>query len=121
GYRRELRPSVHFRPFEENVGTPHRGDYEVRSRGNWFEIDSRSGYPPLRLYIAGRESHCIYDGGSMREIIYARDAERGYESRGSLWSPGYFSARLGEGEVSLIASTEDWHVISALEPEAAFA
>src|SRR4051812_22721269 len=115
----DLRPSVHFRPFEGNVGAALPG-YEVRARGRQFEIDATDEYPPLRLVIAAKQSRFIHEGGVRREIVYQRDAERGYEARGSLWSPGYFSAALQpHSSVTLIASTEDWHTINALDPEAA--
>lgn len=121
-YRLELRPSVHFRPFEGNVGLPFAGDYELRSRGRQYEIDSREGHPPLRLLVEAAESHFTHYGSSHREIFYERDAERGYESHGRLWSPGCFSAALRQGApVTLIASTEDWRSIAALDPEDAFA
>jgi hypothetical protein len=36
------------------------------------------------------------------EVLYAAEARRGYDSRGSLWSPGYFSLDLqGSQEVWL--------------------
>ena len=118
----ELRPSVHFRPFEGNVGAAHPGDYEVRSRGQRFEIDAANeDYPALRLFVSAKRSRFVHEGGARREIFYQRDAERGYEARGELWSPGYFSAALEPGEpVTLVASTEDWHTITALDPEAAY-
>lgn len=118
-----LQPSFHFRPFEGNVATPLRRDYELRVRGGRIEIDSNSGYPPLKLLIDGSASSSFTSGaGSVREIYYERDSERGYESRGVLWSPGHFSVPLAKGmRVTLIASTEDWHVITALDPEAASA
>jgi predicted glycogen debranching enzyme len=117
----ELRPSVHFRPFESNVGSPLPADYEVRATGQKFEISSGNDYPPLRLIVAARQPRFIHEGGSRREIVYQRDAERGYEARGALWSPGYFAAPLEQGvPVTLIASTEDWHTITALDPDAAF-
>jgi predicted glycogen debranching enzyme len=118
----ELRPSVHFRPFEGNVRAAHPGDYEVRSRGQRFEIDSpNENYPALRLLVSAPRSRYIHEGGARREIFYQRDAERGYEARGQLWSPGYFSAALEPGvPVTLVASTEDWHTITALDPEAAY-
>ena len=118
----ELRPSVHFRPFEANVGSAHFGEYEVRSRAQRFEIESANDeYPPLRLFVAAKNSRFIHEGGARREIFYQRDAERGYESRGELWSPGYFSTLIEPGvPVTLIASTENWHTISAMDPEAAF-
>jgi predicted glycogen debranching enzyme len=115
-----LRPSVRFRPFEGSVSTALGPEYELRSRGDKFEIDSREGYPPLRLTVHGCHSQFTNDGGSTREIYYERDAERGYESRGLLWSPGFFTAALAQkSPVTLIASTEDWHTIEALDPEAA--
>jgi predicted glycogen debranching enzyme len=120
GFWLELRPSVHFRAFESNVSTPPGSEYEVRTRGQHFEIDSREGYPPLRLFVDAKESRFIQDGGSKREIIYQLDAERGYESRGPLWSPGYFSAAVNGNPITLIASTEEWHTISALDADAAF-
>jgi predicted glycogen debranching enzyme len=121
GVSLELRPSVHFRGFEESVSAPHRGEYEMRVRGQQFEIDARAGFPPLRLFLAAEDSQFVQDGGHMREIIYQRDAERGLESRGALWSPGYFVARLHHRKVTLVASTEDWHTITALDPDAAYA
>jgi predicted glycogen debranching enzyme len=118
----ELRPSIHFRPFEGNVGGPHPAEYEVRTRGQRIEIVSEgTNYPPLRLHVAAKHARVIQDGGSTREIFYGRDAERGYDARGVLWSPGYFSVALEpDVPVTLIASTEDWHTISALEPAAAY-
>ena len=118
----ELRPSVHFRPFESNVSAP-LGEYEVRARGHRFEIASTDeAYPPLRLWVSARQSRFIHEGGLLREIFYQRDAERGYDARGALWTPGYFSTPLEPGvPVTLIASTEHWHTLMALDPEAAFA
>ena len=112
---------MHFRPFEANVGQALSSEYEVRARGKKFEIHAGQEYPPLRVYVQGQEAQFTNDGGSTREIFYERDAERGYESSGSLWSPGFFTVPLQQGaSVTLIASTEDWRTISALDPEAAY-
>ena len=42
---------------------------------------------------------------------------RGYDGSGSLWSPGYFRADAAAGQqiVTLIASTEPWDTIEALD------
>jgi predicted glycogen debranching enzyme len=121
GLQLELRPSVHFRPFEGNVGSPMNSPYEVRTRGRQFEIDSHEIYPPLRLTVVGNEARFTNEGGETREIVYEHDAERGYESRGVLWTPGYFSLPLtANSPVTLVASTEEWRVINALDPEAAY-
>ena len=45
------------------------------------------------------------------------ESRRGYDSIGALWSPGYFRADLAPGhEITLIASTEAWDTILALDP-----
>ena len=45
---------------------------------------------------------------------------RGYDSVGSLWSPGYFRADLAAGEaVTLVASTEPWESILAFDADQA--
>ena len=42
-------------------------------------------------------------------IYRARESDRGYESHGSLWSPGYFRAGpLARLPDTLVASTETW-------------
>lgn len=120
GFWLELRPSVHFRAFEGNVSEPLANDYDIRTRGKQYELDSREGYPPLRLLVDATESRFIQDGGSKREIIYQLDAERGYESRGILWSPGYFSTAVQSAPITLVASTEEWHTITALTPDDAY-
>ncbi|MDO8542490.1 MAG: amylo-alpha-1,6-glucosidase [Opitutaceae bacterium] len=119
----ELRPSVHFRPFEGHVGPPCGEGYEIRALGHRFEINApKDNYPALRLYVATKYSRFIHEGGAAREIVFPRDAERGFEARGALWTPGYFPAAFEpDVPVTLVASTEDWHTVFALDPEAAFA
>jgi predicted glycogen debranching enzyme len=42
---------------------------------------------------------------------------RGYQWKGSLWSPGYFRADATRGgQVSLIASAESWDTVAAMSP-----
>ncbi len=51
---------------------------------------------------------------------YATERSRGYDWRGSLWSPGYFRSDLGVGDsITLIASTESWETVRALGPDEA--
>jgi predicted glycogen debranching enzyme len=121
GLQLELRPSLHFRPFEADVSSSVNAPYEVRVRGRQFEIDSHETFPPLRLTVSAPDFYFRDDGGDTREIFYERDADRGYESRGTLWTPGLFALPLERQNcVTLVASTEEWRVISALSPEAAF-
>ena len=52
------------------------------------------------------------------DVPYSMEKLRGYESLGSLWSPGYFRVDLSEAyPVTLIASTEPWESVEALTPE----
>ena len=53
-----------------------------------------------------------------RECFYEIEAQRGYDSRGWLWSPGYFAGELRKDRpLTLIAATEPWHTVMALSPE----
>jgi predicted glycogen debranching enzyme len=56
----------------------------------------------------------------LKNVLYRTEEERGYESVGDLWSPGYFRADLTlEHEVTLVASTEKWDTVLALKPTVA--
>jgi predicted glycogen debranching enzyme len=116
----ELRPSIHFRGHEKPIGDgPHEG-YRWSIEGEHYEVSNKDFLPRLRLVLSGEKSAFTYDGGTRREIYYPKEAERGYPSRGSLWSPGYFSVHLDScREATLIASTEWWSTMLALTPEEA--
>ena len=48
-------------------------------------------------------------------VPYMMEETRGYQGKGSLWSPGYFRADTAAGqEVSLVASAEPWETILAM-------
>lgn len=117
GTRLELRPALQFRPFEAPVSAPVAPGYRVSCEGRRIEVAAPDGMPPLRLSMVAADWFLVVEGGLLREVFYPRDAERGYESRGPLWSPGYFSIRADDGPVTLIASTEDWRTVLALSPE----
>jgi predicted glycogen debranching enzyme len=117
----DLRPSLHFRPLEGAVSMPREDHYELRLYGGNFEIESHRGHPPLRLCIDAPDAVFLYDGGGIRNLFYELEAERGYDSRGTLWSPGHFSIPLSERTpVTLMASTETWRTINALDAATAY-
>ena len=70
----ELRPSVHFRPLEGNVGTALSPAYEVRARGERFEIHSGEDYPCLRLLVDGQPARFIHDGKPAHLLAPAGEA-----------------------------------------------
>lgn len=113
----ELRPSVHFRGHDQAVNEKANEAYRFSVTGEQYEITTGDSLPRLRMVLKADKAAFTYDGGTRREIFYQKEAERGYEARGSLWSPGYFSVSLhGRREATLIASTEWWHTMLALTP-----
>ncbi len=116
----EMRPSMHFRSHEAPVGDATPDDYLVSIVGDRFEVSKSKNEPKLRLAVLADEARFTHDGGSRREIFYLRESERGYGSRGFLWSPGSFSVSLAQNkQATLVGSTEAWSTLLALQPEEA--
>jgi predicted glycogen debranching enzyme len=116
----ELRPSLHFRQHEHAVSEPLKAEYRLVIFHDRYEILDGSDLPPLRLYLHGDCGAFTHDRGTRREHFYQIESERGYDSRGMLWSPGYFSVTLLPTKgATLIASTEQWPTVLALTPEEA--
>jgi predicted glycogen debranching enzyme len=114
----QLRPALNFRGQEAPVNTP-LGNFEVAFRDHHFEIKLEK--LSLRLVHLGNEAQFTIDCQVIKNVTYAMERSRGYTSRGDLWSPGYFSAKLMPGaETSLVASTELWEVLGALDPKQAW-
>lgn len=117
----ELRPALHFRGHDDNLHRRIEEDYALEILGHRYEIKSPE-YPPLRLTVCDGDAEFTHRGGRFHELGYATEAERGYHASGTLWSPGYFSLQLRPHRpATLIASTEDWTTILALEPADALA
>jgi len=113
----ELRPSMHFRRHEHSVSEPIAHEYLFSAEATHYEVSAGEDMPPLRMMLRGDRHTFTHDGGTRREIYYQKDADRGYESRGILWSPGYFSVHLNSGkDATLIASAESWNTMHALSP-----
>jgi predicted glycogen debranching enzyme len=113
--RLELRPLMLFRSHSAPVSEPLQEPYQLTIIGERYEISAPWDFPPLRLLLQSAQGAFTVDRETIQSIFYRSEAERGYESQGVLWSPGYFSAELNAGqEVTLIASTEPWTTILAL-------
>jgi predicted glycogen debranching enzyme len=113
----EVRPSVHFRPHENDVGGPSPEDYSLLIRQRRYEVSAPDHPFPLRLYLHNERAHFTHHGGHLNEISYQMEADRGYRSSGVLWSPGAFTVELGPNRAAtFVASTEDWPSILALDP-----
>jgi predicted glycogen debranching enzyme len=115
--RLELSPLVAFRLHEAPVNHPLSAPYALHAMGDRFEIDPGNEFPPLRLFLYGDEKAFTVVPEQFEAASYALEQRRGYECCGDLWSPGYFRTILGPQEpATLVASTESWETISALNP-----
>jgi len=120
-----LRPMVHFRGHDEQVGAPLGGPYRIDVVEGGFEISIGSRglpaqppqRPPLRLAVCGAPATVVDDENITEALRYRIEEERGYEHVGELWSPGELVIPLADGEeVTVIASTEGWPALLALPP-----
>src|SRR3954468_21350089 len=116
--RLTLRPSIHFRSYEAPVTESVSLPYSVSAVKNHYEVCAGPGLPVLRLRLHGERAALTLDELGIAEVPYSMEKLRGYESVGSLWSPGYFRVDLHVNQpVTLIASTEPWESVEALSPE----
>jgi predicted glycogen debranching enzyme len=116
-----LRPAMHFRSHDAPVSQPRATYYKLSVYEDQFEITGEANLPVLRLIVHGPSTAFTFDRKETSLIPYRTERDRGYEWQGSLWSPGYFRADLGEGDrTTLVASTEAWDTIRALSPEGVF-
>jgi predicted glycogen debranching enzyme len=120
--RIELRPAMHFRPHEGTLGVLQDEPYRVTVVDNRYEFASANpALPPLQMLVYGNQAAFTVDRQYLEELMYRTEESRGYESRGKLWSPGYFHVDLSnDQDATIVASTETWDVMRALTPAEAF-
>jgi len=121
----ELRPAVHFRGYGDRVDTPGNAPSTARylmsmSDGVYrLHLEGETAIPPLRLRIVGPgESRFVSDERVTSDYVYPVEERRGYEFRGTLWTPGHFTLCLKRGAcATLVASAEEEGVMLALSPD----
>jgi predicted glycogen debranching enzyme len=115
-----LRPGVHFRSHDAPVSTPLAKKYVLTITDDTYEICAvDSGCPALRMFCVPAKPFTA-DRKVIDDILFRTEQTRGYESQGSMWSPGYFRLDLKpEEEFTFIATVENWEIQSALSPDAA--
>jgi glycogen debranching enzyme len=92
--RLRVRPLINFRALEAPVADAPSSGYTLTIQGHRYEVSAGPDLPILRLAVEGAEGPTFTaDGGSRRERFYDIEAQRGYDSRGWLWSPGYLPGR----------------------------
>ncbi|MDB4878157.1 MAG: glycogen debranching enzyme [Gemmatimonadetes bacterium] len=121
----ELHPAVHFRGYEDRVDTPNNSPantrYAMTMSGGMHLLAVEGNLPPLRLQIFdGLASRFIADERVTSEFLYPVEESRGYEFRGTLWTPGHFEVDLQRDHcATLVASVESEEVMRALSPDEA--
>jgi predicted glycogen debranching enzyme len=118
--RFNLRPSVHYRGYDAAVDESPVNTYTIAATGHQYELSAGPDLPILRMLLIGTRAALTLDEKGLQGVPYQMEETRGYQWKGSLWSPGYFRADAEAGEqVSLIASAEPWDTVAALSPEGA--
>jgi predicted glycogen debranching enzyme len=118
--RLRLRPSMHFREHEAPVSQPIQSAYKVQAFGDRYEVFTDPPIPPLRFRLHGPNSGFVLEGGRFKTLFYRVEQSRGYDCRGPVWSPGYLRTTLRPADTfTVIASTEPWETILALDPDEA--
>jgi predicted glycogen debranching enzyme len=118
--RLRLRPGIHIRRQHLAVDAGMQRTYLIKSDGKHHEVISDAEMPPLRMFLYGDRASFNLPGAEYRDIYYRVEDRRYYTCRGKLWNPGFFRVMLEEGmDATLVASTEGWDVIHALNPQEA--
>jgi len=113
-----LTPAVHFRGYEASVSQGLHEHYACSLNGHQLRL-STGGLPPVYLRVEGNFEF-IEDPRRREQIGYVVEEARGYEFRGSLWSPGTLALPVAPGSsVALVVSTEDPGVMDAMSAEEA--
>lgn len=105
----ELRPAVHFRALEApvNQDSVNTNEYTLIAKDNTYQV--RGGnYPPLYMRMLEGDHSFNIDNHRWDNIYFRLEYERGYESVGKYWSPGFFKFSLPRNQsITLVATTED--------------
>ncbi len=116
--RLKLLPSVSFRSHDAQVSTPLPPDCQLLSKDGRHEISAGSQLPTLRMTLKGECPAFTSEPKHLTQMLYRIEESRGYDSKGDLWSPGYFRVDLIRGQsAAFVASTEPWKTIDALTPD----
>ncbi len=120
--RLKLRPSVHFRSHDASVSELPPEPYTITAVGDRYELFARTPLPCLRIRLRGQRSAFTIDPHEIPDVLYRVEESRGYDSTGKLWSPGHFRVDLtAHRPAALVASTEGWETILALDADRALA
>ena len=118
--RLKVMPSLHFRAHEAPVSTPLPARFTLTAEEDRYEVAAGAELPSLRMMLYGQRTAFTVETRKIPNVLFRIEGLRGYEHTGDLWSPGYFRVDLSDDHTAtLLASTESWEVICALQPSEA--
>jgi predicted glycogen debranching enzyme len=119
--RLDVTLAAHHRSHDASVDAPLDERPPMKRTGAGYEL-AIGDLPPLRLMIDATHTPLGEPPAAWPERRYAVEESRGYMDKAGAWTPGVFALELEAGRpIALVASTEPWDVITALEWRAAFA
>ena len=107
-----LRPYVTYRMHDAGLGEGHADDFALTIRTGRCEIPLPQDAPSLKLCVRPGKAVFVAADVISEGVSYRVDRDRGSEHIQDLFSPGYFTADLSEGQqTALIASVEPWDML----------
>ena len=111
----ELHFWVNFRPHDAPVSAKQSGHFALTAQEQGYELTGDPDQPTLRLAMP--DAILSFHRRTVADLLYETEQRRGYDSSGSLFSPGCFETRLSPGQqTTLVASAESWATMLALAP-----
>ena len=110
--RLHLRPYVTYRMHDAMLGEGQTDVFPLTISNGRYEIPLPQGAPGLKLCVRPRRGVFVAEEVISEDVSYRVDRDRGSEHIQDLFSPGYFTVDLSDGQsVALVASVEPWDML----------
>ena len=107
--RLRLAPMLHVRPHEGALAAEAIVAPLITVDGAAAEVVLGADRPDLHWLVAAPSALLTFDAPAQSPVDYAIERGRGYDSAGSLWTPGWITVDAAIGQdIVFIASTESW-------------
>ena len=113
--RLHLRPYLTYRMHDARLGDGDAGadSFTMMINNGRYEIMLPEGVPTLKMCVRPRGGVFVADEATSEGVSYRVDRDRGSEHIQDLFSPGYFTVDLSDGQcVALVASVEPWDLLN---------